>query len=368
MSEAREINEKEKRVKRFLEEQNLKGLLISKSSNFAWFTAGKNNHVLIATEGGVASILVTRDKKYIIANNIETPRMVDEEIADQGFEVKEYYWWEDDKKQEIISNLVNLDDIGSDDGFAGTRFIDIAHLRYSLTKEEIKRYRWLGKKAATAMEKVCKKIKQGETENEISARLAKGLLKHGITPVVLLMAADERISKYRHPIPTDKEVKNTVMVVTCARKFGLICSLTRIVHFGKLNEELRRKHDAVAKVDATFIVNSKPGELIGDILAKAQKVYKDTGFENEWKLHHQGGPTGYNARDFKATPGNENSLVATQAVAWNPSITGTKSEDTIIVGESVDDVPEIISISKDWPMIEVEIDGIKISRPDILCL
>lgn len=363
-----EIKEKEKRIKRFLEEKNLKGLLLSKTSNFAWFTGGKNNCVLIASEGGVSSILITLDKKYIIANNIEIPRMMDEEITNQGFEVKEYNWWEDDKKKEILSNLVGLDYLGSDDGFDGTKFVDIARLRYSLTKEEIKRYRWLCKKANSAMEKVCKRIKNGETENEISARLAKELLKHGITPIVLLIAADERISKYRHPIPTDKKVEKIVMVVTCARKFGLITSLTRIVHFGKLSDELKRKHDAVAKIDATFILNSRPGALIGDILAKAQKVYKDTGFEDEWKLHHQGGPTGYSARDFKATPGNNEILVPNQAVAWNPSITGTKSEDTIIIGNSSDDIPEIISASKDWPMINLEIDGIKISRSDILCL
>lgn len=368
MSEGHEIKEKEKRVRKFLKEQDLKGLLLTKSSNFAWFTCGKDNHVLIASESGVASILITENKKYIITNNIESKRIIDEEIANQGFELKEYYWWEDDKKKEIISEIVSLDFIGSDDCFVGTKYVDIGNLRYSLTKEEIKRYRWLGKKAGSCMSKVCKKIKIGETENEIAARLSKELLKHGIIPVVLLMAADDRILKYRHPVPTDKKVESTVMVVVCARKFGLITSLTRIVHFGEISEELRRKHNAVCRIDAEFILNSKPGMLTGDILAKAQKVYEKTGFKDEWKLHHQGGPTGYNARDYKATPGNQELLVPNQAIAWNPSITGTKSEDTIIIGKTSDEIPEIITASKDWPMVEVEVEGIKIRRNDILCL
>ena len=69
MSEEREIKEKERRVRKFLKEQQLDGLLLSKSANFAWLTGGKDNHVFIATEGGVASILITKDKKYIITNS-----------------------------------------------------------------------------------------------------------------------------------------------------------------------------------------------------------------------------------------------------------------------------------------------------------
>jgi len=366
MSEEREVKEKERRVRKFLKEQKLDGLLLTKSANFAWLTAGKSNYVFIATEGGVASILITRDKKYIITNNIEAPRMVDEEIGNQNFELKKYDWWDDDKKKEIISGLVDINKICSDDGFGGTKSIDISKLRYSLTKEEIKRYRWLGRKAGVCMENVCRKIKKGDTEYRISSLLSKELWKYGIIPVVILVAADDRILKYRHPISTDKPVEKVVMVVVCARKWGLITSLTRMVHFGKLSDELRRKHDAVVRVDATFMLNSKPGVVVGDIFSKAQKVYNDTGFEKEWTLHHQGGPTGYNARDFKATPGNTEILVPNQAIAWNPSITGTKSEDTIIIGKTSDNVVEVLSLSREWPRIEVEINGTKISRPDIL--
>ena len=48
-----------------------------------------------------------------------------------------------------------------------------------------------------------------------------------------------------------------------------------------------------------------------------------------------------------------------QAFAWNPSIAGTKSEDTILLS---DKGTEIVSQVGDWPCTEV--DGIR--RPDIL--
>ena len=52
-----------------------------------------------------------------------------------------------------------------------------------------------------------------------------------------------------------------------------------------------------------------------------------------------------------------------QAFAWNPSIKGVKSEDTIIVNETEN---EIITDDPEWPKVEVEYNGEKISRSGIL--
>ena len=69
--------------------------------------------------------------------------------------------------------------------------------------------------------------------------------------------------------------------------------------------------------------------------------------------------TGYAPRDYKAIPDSNEVLYLNQAVAWNPSITDTKSEDTIIVGVNH---PEIITVSPDWPLLKVEIDGNTIKK------
>ena len=52
-----------------------------------------------------------------------------------------------------------------------------------------------------------------------------------------------------------------------------------------------------------------------------------------------------------------------QFFAWNPSISGVKSEDTIFVGENNN---EVITIIKDWPTIDVSTNGIDFQRPAIL--
>ena len=282
-----EKKEKERRLKKLLEKEELDGVLLNKQYNFAWFTGGGKNYVCTSTEQGAVSLLLTGKEKILIANNIEAPRISEEEIAKNEFELREFSWHQNQK--EIIESLIKGKRIGSDDGFPGT--IDISpkidSLRYSLTSSEIERYRQLGKTLSIKTEEVCQEIKSGDKENEIAGRISDALLSEGILPVVLLIAADERIEKFRHPLPTDKKIDRYVMVVVCGRKWGLIVSLTRLVYFGKVPLELRKKHEAVIRVDAVIIANTLPGKPFAEILQKGIQTYQETGFPDEWQNHHQ---------------------------------------------------------------------------------
>ncbi|MDH7481117.1 MAG: M24 family metallopeptidase [Armatimonadota bacterium] len=359
----REIAEKERRVKEFMELKGLDALVLTTQSNFAWFTCGADNRVANATEIGVASVVITKDSKYIVCDNIEYPRIFDEEIGDQGFKFKTYNWWESNLADEI--SKLTSGTVGADTVIAGTKLVagDIPPLRYSLTEQEIERYRWLGINTAECMYEACIEVRPGMTEHQIAALLGGKLIDRGIIPNLILIAADERISKYRHPIPTENTLEKYAMLVTCARKWGLILSMTRIVHFGSISPELRHKHDAVMQVDAELIGATRPGARVDFIFGKAIEAYRRTGFQNEWHFHHQGGPTGYVGRDYRARPGVAGIVETNQAFAWNPSIAGTKSEDTIIALTSH---TEIISAHKDWPTKTIEINGAKIERPDIM--
>ena len=80
-------------------------------------------------------------------------------------------------------------------------------------------------------------------------------------------------------------------------------------------------------------------------------------------MHHQGGPAAYEPRESLATPGNAQVVLEGQAYAWNPSITGVKSEDTILVGATGNEVLTAIS---GWPMQKVAANGETWERPAIL--
>jgi antitoxin VapB len=153
------------------------------------------------------------------------------------------------------------------------------------------------------------------------------------------------------------------MLVLCGRKYGLVCSATRFVHFGRLPDDLRRKAEAVARVDAAFINATRPGTSLGEIFHHATTAYAQAGFPDEWTRHHQGGPAGYEPREIVATPDSTGDVSIGQAYAWNPSIAGTKSEDTILVGENGN---EILTAIPDWPTVTVSVDRQMIERPAIL--
>jgi antitoxin VapB len=135
------------------------------------------------------------------------------------------------------------------------------------------------------------------------------------------------------------------------------------VYFGKLPDEIRHKAEAVARVDAALIASTRPGCTLGQIFTSAQDAYAAVGYADEWQLHHQGGPAGYEPREYLATPGSKRRVVAGQVYAWNPSITGYKSEDSVLIGE---ERFEVLSAIPGWPTVKVEVAGQIIERPNIL--
>jgi hypothetical protein len=96
--------------------------------------------------------------------------------------------------------------------------------------------------------------------------------------IVNLVAADERISRYRHPLPTAETVERYAMLVLCFRRAGLMAALTRLVHFGLLPDKLRAKMRAVAEVDAAMIAGTQPGRTLGQMFARARATYATVGY------------------------------------------------------------------------------------------
>jgi Xaa-Pro aminopeptidase len=365
MSILNEIKEKERRVREFLKSKGLKGLLLGRQANFSWMTCGGLNLVGITTEFGATSLLITQDSKYVLSNNIESPRMIDEEqLEKQGFIAKTFPWYED-QEAPLVRELVGESPFGSDVPFQNAMVVaeDVARLRYSLTPEEKDRYRWLGEKVSLALEKTLMKTKKGETESEVVGRLCNELWKDRIDPVTLMSAADDRVFQFRHPIPTEKKIKKYLMLSVNARKWGLIVSLTRFVYFGKLPRVLRRKYEANVFVDCTLMAHTRPGTPARDVLQKGIDAYREKGYPEEWKLHHQGGSIGYTGRDYRVNFKTSDLVQEHQAFTWNPSITGTKSEDTILATSKG---PEIITRPIRYPTLSLEVENVFFIRPAIL--
>lgn len=365
MAPREEIHEKERRVRGFMQSRGLDALLLRRQANFSWMTGGGLNLVGITTELGVAALLITPTAKFVVCSNIEAPRMACEEgLEDQGYTIVSFPWHEEAERA-AVQRIAGKGRLGSDAPFADAEVCaeDIARLRYALTPAEVDRYRRLGERVSAGLETTLAAVRPGESEAEVVARLCADLWKDRIDPITLMSAADDRIARYRHPIPTERRIERFLMVSVNARKAGLIVSLTRFVHFGRLPEGLRRQYLANVRIDCAFMAATRPGVAAREVLARGIEAYRAEGYAEEWKLHHQGGAIGYTGRDYRTSFETPDVVQADQGFTWNPSITGTKSEDTILAAASG---PQAITRPVVYPCLQVQVDGISFMRPAIL--
>lgn len=335
-----------------------RNLLITNQNNISWLLRGRT-FVNSAAVKSLVEVVVNDDGLFVISNNIEAKRLMEEEFS---FEVslKTYNWFEPNERLKIISALTNksvITDIDCEN--------ELRNWRTVLTASEQETYISLGLDCAEAMQKACFSVKQGMSERKISGILAANCLERGIEPIVNLVAGDERIFQYRHPLPTAKILTDYLMMSLCGRRFGQIVSLTRFVSFSPLSTEIIRKRDSVHNLEALLLAETRPGAQAGDIFSKLVSEYEAESYPDEWKLHHQGGLTGYDAREIKVSFDSELMVQVGQVFAWNPSITGFKGEDSFLIGEKENIV---LTETREFPYRSFIFREKQVEKPDILII
>jgi Xaa-Pro dipeptidase len=330
-----ELDAKHEKLVAWLGAQGLAGVLIRRNENVAWLTGGAVElRVLTPCETGVASLLVTAaGKRYYFTTENEAPRLHDEEFGALDFEPVLFPWWADDTNA-AAAKLAG-GQLGSDTPGAGLTLVNLASLRAALSESEMARYRWLGVETADATVEALHEVEPGLSEYDLEAITAAGLLRRGILPSVYLYAVDDRILKYKHAVARGKRLKEYAMLNLCSRKWGLAISITRFVRFGALPAELAHRFDSSAHVNAALLNATRVGATSAELFKVAQTAYAAQGFPGEERFHHQGGPTGYGEREWVATPEGTEVVVNNQAFAWNPSIRGGKTEDTVLLRDGV---------------------------------
>ena len=358
---------KHRRILEYLVSRGLDAVLLSRRCNFSWYTGGAHNYVSSACDVGNSWLLVDADGAHVLTSNIEATRLREEELSDTGIEVVAFPYADAEARRQVFAKAIGSRAVAADAPVGGLDLplTDAAfdRMRWTLTSWEIDRYRALCTDVVVCVEDVARAVRAGQTENELAGEVGAALRAKACVPWVMLVAADERLEKHRHPLPTNKAVQRRVMLATCAERHGLIVACTRIKAFGAMPAELGRKHQAVATVDTALITATRVGATLGDIFAEAAEAYETTGFGGQLELHHQGGSCGYLPREVKAAPNEPTVVLADQAFAWNPSITGTKSEDTILCRESG---PEMLAEATHWPTVTAEWKGHTLTRPAIL--
>lgn len=354
--------EKLDRIREWMLTRGYEGLILSRRDNYTWITDGGKNHVMSSVESGVGHLVITEDQIWLVADSSDAPRLAAEQNPLEA-RVLQIPWYE--SAEDRICRLLSGKNLGSDTGMGRTDNVqqELVELRMDLTEEEICRYREIGTKCAAIVEQVCKDARPDQTEEEVAADLRCRCIQAGISPDCVLVGADERISRYRHPVPTKKRIRQCLMVVLGGEKYGLNISMTRMVYFTPIPEEIRERYEKTQEIFAGMQTMMRDGMPYREYFSKVQELYRKAGWPEEWKMHHQGGPTGYGCRELVIGPQQEGWIRKGRAYAWNPTIQGTKCEETTFLTEAG---AEIFTRIGEWPCRQIKTPWGEFSVAEIL--
>lgn len=349
-------------------ERGLDTLLIREPANLAWLL-GCRFHVPNTLDAACFDVVASGlrsggPRLTVVTNAIEAPRLVETELPTDPpvAELKVVPWWGD-----RAAHFPSGPTVGADRPWADAKDVaaDLAVARRVLTPAQARRLVTVAADAAAAIGRVARRLTPGLSEYEVAARLSGELLAAELEPVVCLVAADGRDRRHRHPLPTAGRGEQSFLLVCCARRHGLIASVSRGVLFvgaGHDRSERTDRYRAVLGVEQAFLDASLPGARLGDVVNAGIAAYGRHGFDaEEWTRHHQGGLTGWLPREFPAHRGSDQTLAEGMVVAWNPSGGGVKVEDTCLVAT---DGVDPLATDPDWPVVTV---GDR-DRPDLLWL
>jgi Metallopeptidase family M24 len=312
----KEVSTKLELIRQTLSETETQGLRLHGTDWFAWATAGGSNTVLLTAETGIAEVLITAQDAWILTDEIEAQRLKDEELP-ANFQVHINPWADAEARENFVREATG----------GGTILSDV----FDNAKRELERYRQIGRKASEAMTEVLKAAKPTWTEYQLAGAGAEALWARGLHPALTLVAGERRLPLYRHATPTAEQIGRQAMMVFCARGYGLYANLTRFVSFETLANQEKELHNHVREIEAAALNLCKHGTSLNAVYDTLAQTYEKHGFPNAIREHHQGGTTGYLAREIVANPTTDDSLAENMAVAWNPSLPGAKIEDTFVI-------------------------------------
>ncbi|RJS93039.1 Xaa-Pro peptidase family protein [Salinisphaera sp. Q1T1-3] len=348
------MSERLTRLREAMAARGIEALRLVHRDNVAWLTEGATYHVVERAEVGVASLVITPARVLLVAPSNEIDRLMTEEPCPFALEPLTYPWFGDEAG--VLRQAIGEVALASDVSWPGAADVGdwLIEQRFDLNAAECRRFAELGRATATRVEAVARRLRIGMTEREVEAEILHDCLAVGIRPVCTLVAFDDRIDAFPHPIPTERRLQRRALITVGAARDGLNVSLTRLVHFGSPDTAARERLQQLAGIHARTLACLRVGMPLAEVFDTITAAYAAVGVPEGWQRHHQGGPAGYGCRDRILAPGVAGHVVADQAFAFNPTLPGSKNEDTaLLTGDGV----EWLTRTGDWPLIEVEHAG-----------
>jgi Xaa-Pro aminopeptidase len=361
-----DVEEKHEGVRQFLDASGHDAVVLGLADSVAWFTSGGDLGQSLGSDQSAILLFINPTSRAVIADNVQSCRVFEEELAGLGFQLKERPWYDD--PYEVVAQLCHNKRVATDLGWNGCSHVRresdaLRALRRRLTTLERQRLRELGRTLSLAVEATCRNFDPGEREADVAGHLSHRLIREGVVPVDLRVASDDRSARFRQPTFKASPIRKRATIAVTGRRHGLCASVTRSVAFGAVEAEFRDHLALATMVDATCIFFSRPGEVISEVFRRAKRIYEKFGHPHEWTLDYQGSVIGYSPRDVLLRPDSNLVLESDMALSWSPSVGAARTGDTVVVDSRG---YEVVTAMRDWPAIEVAVKGYVIPRPGVL--
>ena len=341
------FNERIQPLRELMKSNGLDAFVLRRNPNLAWAIAGRA-HVPTTIDMACFDLIITHDSATAITNVVEAPRLIAEELPSE-VSVQTIKWSEGRDPLLPTGSKVGSDQPGADRIDFG---VEVEMMRASLIESDLARFQNICIDAAVALGNAMKQVESSDREIDVAGLITHSLWRADLEIAFLGVAGQERVHKFRHPLPTDSVVGNRVSASICAKRKGLIASVTRIITFGEVTDQMIADYTSIFKVEAALLDATIVGKPFSDPINAAIAAYPANGFDaDEWTKHHQGGPTGFLPRDWPANQTSARLIQSNQPIAWNPTGKGWKAEDTIVATNSG---VKLLSVDPEWPSFEVK--------------
>src|SRR5437588_1479966 len=158
-----DLEAKQARVAAILKEADCDGLLILEPENFSWLTTGGMARGILDSAESPA-VYYSAEQRWVIASNVDSQRLFDEELDGLGFQLKEWPWhW---GRAQLLADLCQGRKVACD--FPSPEMIPVAgqlaEMRRTLSDYDRACYRALGQVVSHALEATARTFGQGDTE------------------------------------------------------------------------------------------------------------------------------------------------------------------------------------------------------------
>lgn len=357
----RDSEKKRQHLRAWLAESGYDALIIARRENFSWLTSGGDSTVVNSTQNSIGCLLIKKDSQFLVSHVMDGKRLMNEQLPSQNYELIEMHWYEGEPVNQALK--IAGKNAVTDICIPGIRnvFPEILDLHYPITELEMERLHWLGKALNSIFMEMAKHIRSGISEMDLATEFQYLQSLQGISSDVLIAGSDDRIFKYRHPMPTNKKIEKFVMLHSASRKWGLHAPITRLYSIGAPRTEFLHPFKAVAEIQARVLDSTKPGMPYSQMLGLMKDWYAQAGYAEEWRNHFQGGPTGYVIVDADRCLTSK-TIQTNTPFEWFITVPGSKTAELALLGT---EGLEIASNGDLWPQYSVDVNGMEYKMPGI---